>query len=367
MTRPAVATALASAAKPLPELAAEVVSRALERTGADIARSVLLFLTSDFARHAREAVAAASRAARCLQVAGCTGAGVFTEQDWVLDRPAACALVLATDTALAGPGDGEALLSLALPETAVADWISSPPRRFGLISSDTSGHEAGRIWGNGKLLAEGRFEIGFRGARLGIGVSRGVRALSGILTITGSEGYDVLNVGNHPALDTLLRELPLELRALDRLPYHMLFAGVIEGETAGAIEQGRYTLASLIASSTEDRSVTLGARLEPGTRLFWCLRQALAAERDTRIALDTAARELGGDPEFALMLSCLGRGPYFFGGADRDLEILRQRYPGMPIVGAYGAGQIVPLPMGNRLIHNSALIALFKSHVQSES
>jgi small ligand-binding sensory domain FIST len=67
------------------------------------------------------------------------------------------------------------------------------------------------------------------------------------------------------------------------------------------------------------------------------------------------------------MLSCLGRGPYFFGGADRDLDILRQRYPGMPIVGAYGAGQIAPLPMGNRLIHNSALIALFKSHVQSES
>jgi small ligand-binding sensory domain FIST len=96
------------------------------------------------------------------------------------------------------------------------------------------------------------------------------------------------------------------------------------------------------------------------------MRQALAAERDTRGAVDRAADELGTEPEFAILLSCLGRGPYFFGGADRDLEILRQRFPGLPIVGAYGAGQIAPLPMGNRLIHNSALIALASTDVQSE-
>lgn len=361
------ATALASADKPLPEVAAEAVSRALERTGEDIARSVLLFLTSDFARHAREAVAAACRAARCLQVAGCTGAGVFTEEDWILDRPAACALVLASDASLCVPAERGSLLSLALPQSAGGDWIAGVERRFGLVSSDTSGHEAGRIWGHGKLLAEGRFEAEFRGAKVGIGVSRGMRPLSDPYPVTGSAGYDLLRIGDHPALDTLLRELPLELRALERLPYHVLFAGVIEGENASAIDEGRYTLVPLIASSSEEHSVTLGAQLAPGTRIFWCMRQALAAERDTRVAVEVATRELGTEPDFALLLSCLGRGPYFFGGADRDLEILRSRYPGLPIIGAYGAGQIAPLPMGNRLIHNSALIALVSGDVQSES
>lgn len=362
----AFATALARADKPVPELAAEAVERALARTGSHIARSVLLFLTSDFARHAREAVAAASRAAHCLQVAGCTGAGVFTDEDWVLDRPAACALVLADGAALANPADSEPLLSLALPQAASADWIGGVPRRFGLISSDTSGHEAGRIWGNGKLLAEGRFEAALRGARLGIGVSRGIRALSTALEISGSQGYDLLRIGGQPALDTLLRELPLELRALDRLPCHVLFAAMIDGDPEAAIDEGRFTLVPLIASSSEERSLTLGARLAPGTRIVWCMRQALAAERDTRAAVNAAAQELGTDPDFAILLSCLGRGPYFFGGTDRDLDILRQRFPGLPIVGAYGAGQIAPLPMGNRLIHNSALVALASTDVQSQ-
>lgn len=363
----AVATALASADRPLPELAADVVAQALARTGADIARSVLLFLSSDFARHAKEAVAAACRAARCLQVTGCTGPGVFTEQDWVLDRPAACALVLACDAALAGPVPGRPLLSLALPQTPHGDWMASAAPRFGLVSSDGSGHAAGRIWGHGKVLAEGRFEAAFHGARVGIGVSRGMRALSAPLQVTRSEGYDLLRIGAQAALDTLLRELPLELRELERLPYHVLFAGVIEGEPGTAIEQGRYTLVPLIASSSDDRSLTLGAQLAPGTHMFWCMRQALAAERDTRLALDAAAAQLAGEPEFALMFSCLGRGPYFFGGADRDLVLIRQRYPRLPIIGAYGAGQIAPLAMGNRLIHNSAVIALGRSDVQSES
>lgn len=366
MPRP-FATALVRADKPAPELAAEAVERALQTTGSSIARSVLLFLTSDFARHAREAVAAASRAARCLQVAGCTAAGVFTEEDWVLDRPAACALVLADGAALGNPVPADSVLSFALPQTASAAWIGGAQRRFGLISSDTSGHEAGRVWGNGKVLAEGRFEASLRGARLGLGVSRGVRVLSGILEVSRSEGYELRRIGDQPALDTLLRELPLELRALDRLPCHVLFAAMIEGEAQAAIDEGRFTLVPLIATSSEDHSLTLGAQLAPGSRIVWCLRQALAAEGDTRRAVDAAAGELGTEPEFAILLSCLGRGPYFYGGADRDLEILRQRFPALSIVGAYGAGQIAPLPMGNRLIHNSALIALASTDVQSQS
>ena len=46
------------------------------------------------------------------------------------------------------------------------------------------------------------------------------------------------------------------------------------------------------------------------------------------------------DPRFALMFSCMGRGPYFYGGVDRDLELVRQRFPGMPLLGAYCAGEM---------------------------
>jgi small ligand-binding sensory domain FIST len=59
----------------------------------------------------------------------------------------------------------------------------------------------------------------------------------------------------------------------------------------------------------------------------------------------------------------MGRGPYFFGGEDRDLAIVKERYPGLPLIGAYGGGQIAPLFDGNRVVHNAAVLGLFKADV----
>ena len=40
------------------------------------------------------------------------------------------------------------------------------------------------------------------------------------------------------------------------------------------------------------------------------------------------------------MFSCIGRGPYFYGGDDRDLALLCRRFPGLPVLGTYSTGQI---------------------------
>jgi small ligand-binding sensory domain FIST len=364
---PVVATALASAAKPVPELAADVVKQALARVGASHANSVLLFLTGDFARHSAAAVHAASRAANCLQVTGCTASGIFTESDWVLDRPAACALVFTGGLSLA-PADGSGpLMSLAVPQAATEQWIADGSVRLGMISTDGAAQEPGRIWCHGKLAEEGRCEAGIRGAHAGIGISRGIRILSTPQAVSAVSGHDLQRIEEHPALQTLLRELPLEVRELDRLPLHLLFAGVLADDGPQALERGRFDLVPIITVNGDDRSLTLAARLEPGARLFWAMRQTLAAERDTRVALDQAAAAVGGAPDFAVVFSCMGRGPYFYGGVERDLALLAQRFPGMPYVGAYGAGEIAPIAGVSRIIHNSAVFALFRADVQPDA
>jgi len=58
------------------------------------------------------------------------------------------------------------------------------------------------------------------------------------------------------------------------------------------------------------------------------------------------------------MFSCIGRGPYFYGGEDRDLLVFTERFPGVPLLGLYGSGQIAP-SNGGRLLHNSVVTALF--------
>lgn len=363
-----VATALAFSDKAAPELAADVVREALARAGGGgIARSVLLFLSSDFVHQAHAAVLAASRAANCLQVTGCTAPGIFTEEDWIIDRPAACAMVFRGEAGLAAHADAVLpRLTFSLPYAATRAWLEAGARRYGLLSTDSSAHGAGRLWCHGQTVTEGHCEAALSGVRTAIGTSRGVRALTEPQTAH-TVGYDVTRSGAQPALNALLRELPLELREMERLPFHQLAAGIVAGDPKHAIAEGRFTLVSVIAANHETRSVTLATPVDNGAALFWALRQGLAAENEMRQLADTLAGELGGAPDFGLLFSCLGRGPWFFGGDDRDLAAVKERLPGMPLIGAYGGGQVAPLHDGNRLVHNSAVLALFKSTADVQS
>jgi len=361
-----IATALATGRTAHEDLARQAVATAMARAGLTHAKAVLLFLTPEFAPDPQPAVRAALRAANCTQIVGCSAAGIFTEEEWVLDAPAAAAMVFGGGLSLTpvhGEEGDELILALAAPNALNSAWIKAPGRRFGGVSGDATGRGPFKVWCGGRLAGNGRCESVIRGARGAVGVSQGVRPLSQPMEITQVSGYDVISVASQPSLNTLARELPLDVRALERIPLHLILAGVIFGDPKTAIEEGRYRLAPVISTNADDRSVTLSARLSPGERLFWALRQPLAAERDMRLTLDRVHRALGASPDFALLFPCMGRGPYFYGGIDRDLELVKNRFPGMPVIGFYGNGEIAPFGDSNELFQYSAVVGLFKCDV----
>jgi small ligand-binding sensory domain FIST len=95
-----VATGLAIGATPSPELAAKAVEIAMLEANIQSPSSVLLFLTSEFAADPTLAIKAAAKVASCTQIIGCSATGIFTEEDWVIDSPAAAAMVFADDVVL---------------------------------------------------------------------------------------------------------------------------------------------------------------------------------------------------------------------------------------------------------------------------
>ena len=141
------------------------------------------------------------------------------------------------------------------------------------------------------------------------------------------------------------------------LPLHRLMAGI--ADSAEAVKHGDYRLAPLVCANEADRSVTLARRVEPGQLVFWALREVDAAQADLDETVTTLVNRLKAPPEFGLMFSCLGRGPYFYSGVDRDLELLQQRFPGMPLIGFYGNGEIAPINGVNELLQYSAVLGLF--------
>lgn len=334
------ASALVTGAEVSPQLAEAAVTQALARAGLQRANGIVLLLTCDFARHAGPAIRAASRAGSCLQVSGITVPGLFTESGWVLDQPAAAALVLGGDLHIT-PHEGQILFSCCDDTAPPPDWLRGGSR-IGLL------HRGGLAWQHARLADDGRIESWLQAPRHAISVSSGIRALGPAETVGTVRALDLLTLGGQSAVDSLSRLLPPELRSRSPLPVHLLSA---QGD-----DRCEQPAIPLLAANA-DGSVTLAQAPHPGQRLAWGLRQPLIAESDLRAALNRAGEQLP-DPACGIMLSCIGRGPLFYGGDDRDLAAWRERFPGVPLIGAYGNGQLAPVGEKNRIWQNACVITL---------
>lgn len=331
------ASGFASGPRPDKNLAEEAVAMALAAAGLARAEQVLLLLSREFARQPEAAVLAAARTAGCLQVGGCTASGLLTEAGWLLDQPAAAALVIA-DLPLAGAASSAPQLSFSGHATLPFDWHAGRARA-GLLEADAA------TWAQARVAGPACAELALPGLSCQTLLASGLRRLEPALVVDACSGYELRRVAGLPALDSLRRALPPHCRA--PVPLHQI-----------AIDVGAGRPAVGILAANADGALTLTAPLEPGQAITWAQRQPLAAEQEMRQLLAGVAEPA---PDFALLFSCIGRGPLFFGGDDRDLQAFCERFPDVPLLGAYGGGQIVPTADGNRLFHNSALTLLYRS------
>ncbi|MEI7611924.1 MAG: FIST C-terminal domain-containing protein [Betaproteobacteria bacterium] len=360
-----LATALITGNEPHPQLVEDAVHQALAKAGLTQANSVLLFLTSEFSRHAQAAVTAAARVAQCTQVAGGIASGVLTETGWALDRPAAAVMVLGGELTLGFPaGEHCPVLSYA-GGVFPAEWDDTATR-FGSTFSGTfagsSAHAHPAVWHQSRLSEQQRLSVKFNEAELAIGVSSGLQWLGKAQPIESCTGYDVETIAGQSAEKSLRDALPEEFRQ-QPLPLHLFSAVIMDSENSAIDATDSGSRSTPIIAINADHSLTLAERVQPGQFLIWVIRQPDSAENEMRQCVDRLAESIPA-PDAALMFSCIGRGPYFYAGEDRDLNVLRQRFPGLPILGTYGTGQIAPANPrsgeANRQLENAVVTALIR-------
>ena len=355
-----VATGLATGASPMPELAAKAVESAMLKANIHSPCSVLLFLTSEFAADPQSAILATAKAASCTQVIGCSATGIFTEEDWVVDSPAAAAMVF-SDLNFSHPKPNESndalLLTLAAPNAINTTWLNqSNELRFGGVSGDATGHGSFSVWQNGKGTTQGYCEVTLS-ATGAVGATHGLKVISAPRRITKCKGNDLLTIANLPAFSSLTSACKKNDIATQDLPYHHLTA--VHASKASALERGEYNLTSIIIANEETQSITLTKPLQVGDWISWAVRDVDAAQIDIVKTASLLKRQLDSEPEFALLFSSLGRGPYFYSGIDQDLALIKTLFPGLPIIGFYGNGEIAPINGTNELLQYSAVLGLF--------
>lgn len=358
-----VATGFSYGTHPINAHAIKAVEIALQKAGLRQAESVLLFMTHDYINDPDSAVRLAARTAGCVQVAGAIGYGILTEEDWLLDSPGVAAMVF-------GPGYGfaprnaashESVLSLSTPAGFDPGWLQDPTPHIGAIAADPVGQGAYRVWSSGRIQESGRVALGISHARAAFAVAQSFRVLTPPHRINMSDGLDIINIDDYPALDLLMDSLPEEIRSQPSIPLHNLLSGVVFGNPVNAIRDGRFHLDHIISTNPESHSITITSELQPNEHVFLALRDTYAAELGMREAIRDARKKLGTQPEFGLLFPCFGRGPSFYGGRDRDIEMLAEAFPGMPFIGFYGNGEIGPLMHGNHTYQYSASLGLFSA------
>ncbi|WP_374328158.1 FIST C-terminal domain-containing protein [Azonexus sp.] len=340
-----VASGQAKAFVAAPELAAEAIAQALARAGLQRAEFVLLLLTHDFSRLLPETLRCAASAAACLQISGCTASGLFTEEGWQIDQPAAAALVF---SGLSKPPTTtrEPLLSLSNQGWLAMDWQYGR-RRVGLIESQ------GEAWNNARPCTDTRCTVALPDLPAIPLLARGLLPLGETLTVSAASGHELREIDGRAASDSLRQALSEEWQA-PALLHRLQLLTADDAPATG------------ILACNADGSLTTAAPIATGATVRWAIRQAPAAGQEIRKQL-REARTAARNPAFGLMFSCLGRGPLFYGNDDLDRRAFTENFPGLPLLGAYGTGQIFPLADGNRLFSNAVLTLLYENDdVQSQ-
>lgn len=360
MMRKKVATGLASGRIATPALAAEAVERAMKKSGIKAPSAVLLFLSAEFAADPESAIKAAAKAASCTQIIGCSATGIFTEEDWILDSPAAAAMVFsdsATLTTVKVETSTSLLLTLAAPSAMNSTWLNKPGLRFGGISGDAIGQGPFSVWENGKGATQGYCEAIIKNAKIAVAASHGLKVISTPQPITKATGHDLLTIDDIAATTSLKAAWQQSDKHEQSLPYHQIVT--IYANNQETLDQGEYNVATIITSDEDNGSITLSKALHSGDWMCWALRDVNSAQIDIVKTATRLGQQLITDPTFAILFSCLGRGPSFYDGSDQDLELLKTLFPTLPIIGFYGNGEIAPISGKNEMLQYSAVIGLF--------
>lgn len=366
------ASALTRSSDPT-DAARELVGSILERLPE--VDHLLIFATHALRERLGELCTSVRQGTGARRVVACTGIGVLSEAGEIEEAPGAVALAFAPGAPIAfataprPPGQdslramGRALLEdirplsppsglllvttpqIGWPEDLVEELQSAGAPIFGGGLYSPSPELAPRLFVDGEASEKMALLVAF-GPSLDVmsGFSQAMSPREGTHVITRAQGPHILELDGRPARSVLEESVGAEAVHGVLQGTYPIFLGFPLDAAATRLERGSYLVRNLSGLHPRTGALITTAPPRVGERLGFVVRDIEAAKQDMRrMTAELTARPEARSAAFGIYVNCCARGRDFYRSEDVDTAILRNSFPGLPLVGFFGAYELCPV------------------------
>ncbi len=374
------------------EKAAESASRAaLEKSGAPKADTVLFFASSFYKKHYESIVRKIQDITGAHTIVGASSHGVLTEEQEIERHPAVAVMALASDEIhtrsflienlqennfYAGEKAGILAQAGGIPPQMLflfPDPFSFQSPFFFDGFESTAGYVpllggcAGEEGSEGKTyqIENGRaaFDavsgLAFGGNfRVETGLTRSCQPFGEPFRITRSEGNMIYEMDGRPAYDILLE-------SISQFPFQnsdQVLERIFLGTPLRSFQtefSNHYLIRNIMGVNVKKGMLACVAPVEEGEFVTFTMRDPDLARRDMRNMLDDLKNRIEpSKPAFGFYFNCGARGEGLYNAPSADIAMIREAFPGVPILGFYAYGEIAPVDHVNHLHYHSGVLTL---------
>lgn len=376
-----------------PRQAAEAAAHgALAKAHLTRANTAVVFASIDYCEDYPLILDRVQKITQARHVVGASAAGIITEDAEIEGSPAIGVMVLESDTL-----DIQAALHRSLQENSFQAGLSlgeslrspTPENRLALLFPDPfsfqgaaffSGLEqsaafvpiaGGGAADDGRLGKSYQFmgteaaydaasSLSFSGNfQYEMGIVQSCAPFTSALQVTQSEGQKIYELDHRPAYDMLLESLSQANLNDTKELGKKVFLGLALKEFQTDFNGTNYFVSKITDINTLKGVLTSVVPVRQGGFLTFALRdRQQSAERLRQTLAEMHQRLAPLKPSFGFYFNCCSRGSSFYDAPHHDISLIRQQFPGVPILGFNTYGQFAPIHEMNFLNHQTGVLTL---------
>ena len=383
----------AHSANRVAEKAAEMASRAaLTQAGISKADAAIVFASSSYRRHYETMARKIREITGAEAIAGASGQGILTQDVEIEKKPGVAVLVLSGDdleavsfllTNLqesnfrAGEKAGNLLIDRKMQPNLMMlfpDPFSFMSHHFfdgfenaygyvpmiGGAAAEDGNEEKTYQFEGGETAFDAVSGLALSGNfRIETGITRSCQPFGEPLRITRSEGNMIYEMDGRPAYDILLECIShIEFDNPEQI-FQRVFLGTPLKNFQTDFLAAPYLIRNIMGVNAKKGVLACIAPVEEGEFVTFTMRDAVMARRDMRNMLeDLAIRVNPSKPVCGFYFNCCARGQALYGVPDADVSMIREIFPGMPLIGFFSYGELAPVDHVNHLHQHSGILTV---------